>query len=125
MQMLFDRSYEDGECDGLGLIGGEVVRFGKENDASWDESNKIPHMGWNQLVKNREDRIADGVADGEYAYFVHSYYAVPKNWEDVVYYADYSVRVPGVARIKRQCHRRAVSSGEKLGYRNAPGCGVF
>ncbi len=98
MQMLFDRSYEDGECDGLGLIGGEVVRFGKENDASWDESNKIPHMGWNQLVKNREDRIADGVADGEYAYFVHSYYAVPKNWEDVVYYADYSVRVPGVVR---------------------------
>lgn len=98
MQMLFDRSYEDGEWDGLGLIGGEVVRFGKENDASWDESNKIPHMGWNQLVKNREDRIADGVADGEYAYFVHSYYAVPKNWEDVVYYADYSVRVPGVVR---------------------------
>ena len=77
MQMLFDKSYEDGD---------------------WDESNKIPHMGWNKLIKNREDAIGNGVDEGEYAYFVHSYYAVPENWDDVVYYADYSVKVPGVVR---------------------------
>lgn len=98
MQMLFDKSYEDGEWEGLGFIPGEVVRFGKENDESWDESNKIPHMGWNKLIKNRDDAIGSGVDEGEYAYFVHSYYAVPKDWNDVVYYADYSVNVPGVVR---------------------------
>ncbi len=98
MQMLFDESFEDGEWKGLGMIPGKVVRFGKENDTGWDEANKIPHMGWNRLVLNREDRIADGVRDGEFAYFVHSYYAVPGDWNDVVYYADYSVKVPGVVR---------------------------
>ena len=98
MQMLFDKSFEDGEWEGLGFIPGEVVRFGKENDQNWDESNKIPHMGWNKLIKNREDAIGNGIDEGEYAYFVHSYYAVPENWDDVVYYADYSVKVPGVVR---------------------------
>lgn len=98
MQMLFDKSFEDGEWDGLGLISGEVVRFGKENDAAWDETNKIPHMGWNRLIENRKDGIGENIGEGEYAYFVHSYYAVPQDWNDVVYYADYSVRVPGVVR---------------------------
>lgn len=100
MQMLFDRSFEEGERAGLGLIGGDVVRFGKENDPSWDESLKIPHMGWNELVENREDSIGSGVSEGEFAYFVHSYYARPADWKDVVYYADYSVKVPGVVRKK-------------------------
>ncbi len=98
MQMMFDRSTEDGEWEGLGLIPGDVVRFGKESDDSWDESLKIPHMGWNELIKNREDRICDGVDIGEYAYFVHSYYVVPADWNDVVFYADYSVKVPGIVR---------------------------
>ncbi len=98
LQMLFDRSFEDGEWKGLGLIPGEVVRFGKENDPDWDDALKIPHMGWNELVCNREDPIGDGIAKGEYAYFVPSYYARPADWDDVVYYADYSIRVPGVVR---------------------------
>ena len=98
MQMLFDKSFEDGEWDGLGLISGEVVRFGKENDDAWNETNKIPHMGWNRLIENRKDQIGENIGEGEYAYFVHSYYAVPQDWNDVVYYADYSVRVPGVVR---------------------------
>ena len=98
LQMLFDRSFEDGEWKGLGLIPGDVVRFGKENDPDWDDALKIPHMGWNELVCNREDPIGDGIAKGEYAYFVHSYYARPADWDDVVYYADYSIRVPGVVR---------------------------
>lgn len=98
MQMLFDRSYEEGDWEGLGLIPGKIVRFGKESDENWDSTLKIPHMGWNELVKNKDDRICEGVGDGEYAYFVHSYYAVPDNWDDVVYYADYSVKVPGIVR---------------------------
>ena len=98
MQMLFEKSFEDGEWEGLGLLKGNVMRFGKENDASWDESYKIPHMGWNRLEENRTDSIGAGLGDGEYAYFVHSYYAIPDDWNDVVYYADYSVKVPGVVR---------------------------
>lgn len=119
MQMLFDKSYEDGDWEGLGLIPGEVVRFGKESDENWDEANKIPHMGWNKLVKNREDMIGSGVDEGEYAYFVHSYYAVPGDWNDVVYYADYSVKVPGVVRkgnvIGMQFHpEKSSDTGMKL-----------
>ena len=119
LQMLFDRSFEDGEWKGLGLIPGEVVRFGKENDPDWDDALKIPHMGWNELVCNREDPIGDGIAKGEYAYFVHSYYARPADWDDVVYYADYSIRVPGVVRkdnvIGMQFHpEKSSDTGMKL-----------
>lgn len=60
--------------------------------------SKIPHMGWNLLIKNREDSIGAGIGSDDYAYFVHSYYAVPEDWSDVVYYADYNVKVPGVVR---------------------------
>lgn len=98
MQMLFDKSYEDGENEGLGLISGEVLRFGEGNDPAWDDELKIPHMGWNKLIRNRDDSLLSGLSEGEYAYFVHSYYAVPEDWNDVVLYADYSVRVPGFVR---------------------------
>lgn len=119
MQMLFDKSYEDGEWDGLGLIPGKVVRFGKESDAKWNDDLKIPHMGWNKLEKNKEDNIGNGIDEGKFAYFVHSYYAVPENWNDVVYYADYSVRVPGVVRknnvIGMQFHpEKSSATGMKL-----------
>ncbi|MBR2779630.1 MAG: imidazole glycerol phosphate synthase subunit HisH, partial [Firmicutes bacterium] len=98
MQMLFDSSSEDGEWEGLGLIPGKVIRFGKDSDPAWDDTLKIPHMGWNELIQNRDDRICEGVGEREFAYFVHSYYAVPEDWNDVVYFSDYSVRVPGIVR---------------------------
>ncbi len=118
MQMLFDRSSEDGDWRGLGLIKGRVVRFG-ETDDGFDRNNKIPHMGWNELVKNRDDAICSGIERGEYAYFVHSYYAVPEDFGDVVYYADYSVKVPGVVRkgnvIGMQFHpEKSSDTGMKL-----------
>ncbi|MGI6206063.1 MAG: imidazole glycerol phosphate synthase subunit HisH [Anaerovoracaceae bacterium] len=119
LQMLFDKSYEDGEWEGLGLIPGDIVRFGKESDENWDDRLKIPHMGWNELVINRSDRICEGVGPGEYAYFVHSYYARPADWNDVVLYADYSVKVPGVVRkgnvIGMQFHpEKSSTTGMKL-----------
>ena len=118
MQMLFERSSEDGDWQGLGLLKGKVVRFG-ETDDGFDKSNKVPHMGWNELVKNRDDAICNGIDVGEYAYFVHSYYAVPEDFNDVVYYADYSVRVPGVVRkgnvIGMQFHpEKSSDTGMKL-----------
>ena len=74
MQMLFDRSLEDGEYEGLGLIGGEVVRF--------DTDLKIPHIGWNTLYYNKRTALFDGI-DDNYFYFVHSYHAAKVANEDV------------------------------------------
>lgn len=112
MQVLFDKSYEDGENTGLGYIPGEVVRF----DAP---GLKIPHMGWNNLTMNREDPIARGLTPEDYVYFVHSYYAVPRNFDDVVAYADYSAKVPGIVRrdnvIGMQFHpEKSAGVGTKL-----------
>ncbi|UED68613.1 imidazole glycerol phosphate synthase subunit HisH [Brevibacillus sp. HD3.3A] len=66
MQLLFDKSEEHGENTGLGLIGGEAVRF--------QGDYKVPHMGWNQLRLHREHPLLAGVAEGDYVYFVHSYH---------------------------------------------------
>lgn len=74
MQMLFDRSSEDGEYEGLGLIGGEVVRFNTDL--------KIPHIGWNTLYYNKRTALFDGI-DDNYFYFVHSYHAAKVANEDV------------------------------------------
>ena len=93
MQMLFDRSYEDGECDGLGLIGGEVVRFGKENDASWDESNKIPHMGWNSMHLQNNGRLFKDIPEDSYVYFVHSYYLKAADEGIVTATTEYSTHI--------------------------------
>lgn len=90
MQLLYERSYEDGQCDGLGFLKGEIVRFG--------EGLKVPHMGWNNVVKAREDEIAKNIKNGEYVYFVHSYYLKPEDENEIVLWADYGVKVPGVIR---------------------------
>ncbi|MDO4288663.1 MAG: imidazole glycerol phosphate synthase subunit HisH [Eubacterium sp.] len=91
MQVLFDQSHEDGLWQGLGYIPGEVVRFSNPN-------LKIPHMGWNNLVLNQpEHPLLVGIGSQDYVYFVHSYYAIPKDFDKtVVAYADYSVKVPGI-----------------------------
>jgi glutamine amidotransferase len=91
MQLLYDISYEDGKWEGLGLLKGEVVRF--------DNTLKVPHMGWNKLLKGTEGPIGENI-DDEYVYFVHSYYVKPKNKEEVVFWTDYGVAVPGVVRNK-------------------------
>jgi len=90
MQLLYEKSHEDGEWKGLGLLKGDIVRFG--------EGLKVPHMGWNSLIKNREDMIGKGIKDGEYVYFVHSYYLKPKDEDEVVFWTEYGVKVPAVIR---------------------------
>lgn len=66
MQILFDRSEEDGGVDTLGIIPGNVRRFGEVAGC------KVPHMGWNDVTGD--------IANGEYYYFVHSYYAELCPW---------------------------------------------
>ena len=91
MQLLFDKSYEDGEFSGLSYIPGEIVKFTAPGI-------KIPHMGWNNLIINRESPLVKNISNEDYVYFVHSYYAVPADFNDVVAYAEYSVKVPGIVQ---------------------------
>ncbi len=71
MQMLFEKSYEYGEYEGLGLIRGEVVGM----DGTIPEGLKIPHIGWNSLCVKSSHPIFKYIKDGDFVYFVHSYYA--------------------------------------------------
>jgi glutamine amidotransferase len=86
-QMLFDRS-EEGDTPGLGLLGGEVVRFPRDL-AGPERPLKVPHMGWNQVRQARPHPLWAGVADESYFYFVHSYYACPVDPDLTVGQADY------------------------------------
>lgn len=83
LQMLFTRSYEDGEFAGLNLFPGEVVRFKNV------EGLKVPHMGWNELRFNDKCPLFKGLPQGSAVYFVHSYYAAPYDSEIVAAEADY------------------------------------
>ncbi len=73
MQLLFERSSEFGEHEGLGLIPGEVVPF---DPNLFESPHKIPHMGWNELFVQRPAPIFSGLPSEFYLYFVHSYHAV-------------------------------------------------
>lgn len=92
MQLLFDRGTEKGECAGLGLLEGSVVRFPQGHPL------KVPHMGWNQLwpSKERRHRLFDGVKDGDYVYFVHSYFPDPNAPDVVLATTDYGLSFPSV-----------------------------
>ena len=72
MQLLFDRSFEYGERPGLGLVPGEVADLREDLT---DKTLKVPHMGWNSLEFQKEDPLLRYVSDGEYVYYVHSFYA--------------------------------------------------
>jgi len=85
MQMLLTTSEEadhagQGDAEGLDLVPGQNVRFARDQT--------VPHMGWNELDVQRDHPLVEDV-DGDYAYFVHSYYAVPEDDEAVVATTDY------------------------------------
>ena len=72
MQMLFEKSYEFGEHEGLGLLKGSVIPM--ENTIPADL--KIPHIGWNALHFTKDSKLFRYIQEGDCVYFVHSYYAV-------------------------------------------------
>jgi glutamine amidotransferase len=86
MQLLFESS-EEGPAEGLGLVKGKVARI--------PDSVKIPHMGWNQLSISKPNGILEGIGDGSWCYFVHSYY--PQTNESIIAArTDYGVTFPSV-----------------------------
>ena len=89
MQALLSRSEENGGTDAIGLIPGQVVRFtpGLANAAG--EALKIPHMGWNRVHPVRPHALFEGIPDGSWFYFVHSFYAQPESGEDIGATTDY------------------------------------
>ena len=92
MQMLLGSSEEsehagEGDVEGLNFVPGTNIRF--------DIDRKVPHMGWNELQVERDHPLVEGV-DGEYTYFVHSYYAAPDDPNAVVATSDYGVAFPAV-----------------------------
>jgi glutamine amidotransferase len=76
LQLLFTESEEFGRHQGLGIIPGKVVRF-PDGAQEGGESLKVPHMGWNRIGIRRPAPLFQGVPDGSFVYFVHSYYVVP------------------------------------------------
>jgi imidazole glycerol-phosphate synthase subunit HisH len=86
LQLLFDISYEGEPCEGLGIIPGQVVRF------TLPRPYKVPHMGWNQVAVGRRAPILQGIEEGDYFYFVHSYYVVPKDPAVIALETDYGGR---------------------------------
>ena len=98
MQMLFEKSYEYGEYEGLGLINGTVEEIKKY--ISENSNLKIPHMGWNSLVINdrfKDDKILKDVDNNEYVYYVHSYFA-KTDMKNIVTYSEYGTKIPGIVK---------------------------
>ena len=98
MQMLFEKSYEYGEYEGLGLINGTVEEIKKYIPENSDL--KIPQMGWNSLIINerfKDDKILKDVDNNEYVYYVHSYFA-KTDMKNIVAYSEYGTKIPGIVK---------------------------
>ena len=97
MQLLFEKSHEYGEHAGLGFVPGEVCPL--EPDLK-DSSLKVPQIGWNALHIVRDDPLFRYIREGEYVYYVHSYYG--RHCEaSTLAVSDYSIPVTGVVRAGR------------------------
>jgi len=122
-QMLFDSSEENEGTPGLGLLPGKVVRFQLDGKLQADGSRfKVPQMGWNRVRHTRAHALWEGVEDGAYFYFVHSYYAQPARPEDTIGETDYGgAYCCAVARdniVATQFHpEKSAAAGLRL-YRN-------
>ena len=88
MQMLFDRSFEYGEHEGLGLIKGDVVPM----EGYIPAGLKIPHIGWNALRFRKDHPLFEYINEGDCVYFVHSYFASGCD-DSVIADAEYGERI--------------------------------
>jgi glutamine amidotransferase len=102
MQLLFDSSEEMGQHEGLHLIPGAVRRFsdGMLDPGHVGHTLRVPQIGWNQLHLRHADPLVDGVPDGAYAYFAHSYYCDAQDPQAVLATTDYGVDYPSLVRYR-------------------------
>jgi len=113
MEMFFEKS-EEGKEKGLNVINGEVIIL--------PPSLKVPHMGWNDLEIKRPGKILEGVENGSWVYFVHSYRVKPNSNDVVTAVSDYGIKVPAVVEqdnfIGTQFHPEKSSSVGKIMIKN-------
>jgi len=114
LQVLFEVSEEGGEHPCLGILPGRVRRL--------PDGLKVPHMGWNRLRQRCPHPIFDGIPDGAFFYFVHSYYAQPEDPSVVVGETDYGVTFPAVVAedniVATQFHPEKSAESGLLLYEN-------
>ncbi|MFO7264291.1 MAG: imidazole glycerol phosphate synthase, glutamine amidotransferase subunit [Bacillaceae bacterium G1] len=89
MQLLYDSSDEWQHTEGLGLLPGRVMRL--------PDSVKLPHIGWNRVVPKGPHPLLDGLEEGEWFYFVHTFAAVAQEDADVLAVTDYGRAFPSIA----------------------------
>ena len=87
MEMFFEKS-EEGHEKGLNVIDGEVIEL--------PPTLKVPHMGWNDLEIKKPGKILEGVKEGSWVYFVHSFRAKPTSDDVITAESDYGIKVPAV-----------------------------
>lgn len=87
LQLMFESSEEAPGVAGLGLLQGKVLRIPE------GEGVKIPHIGWNSLMFPNQGRLFDGIAEGAYVYFVHSYYLQAKDSQIVTAATEYGALI--------------------------------
>ena len=87
MEMFFGKS-EEGKEKGLNVIDGEVIVL--------PSGMKVPHMGWNNLEIKKPGKILEGITNGSWAYFVHSYRVKPNSNDVITAESDYGIKVPAV-----------------------------
>jgi len=85
MQAFFEISEEMGETHGLGYLPGRVVRFPDIPGV------KVPHTGWNQITRNKESALLNGLPDGVYTYFNHSFYCIASSDEDILAFTSHGI----------------------------------
>ena len=90
LQLLFEESEETEDIKGLGIFKGKVIRIPS------GEGLKIPHIGWNSLEIPKTSKILKDIGDEPFVYFVHSYYILPDNSDDISAYTNYGIKL-GVA----------------------------
>lgn len=99
MQLLFDKSEEFGEHEGLGLIPGRIVSMREAFDQGSSDL-KVPQIGWNRLdVKKPESPLVRSLGENDFVYYVHSYYATDCQ-EHLVADSEYGLSIPGIVQNK-------------------------
>ena len=94
MQLLFEKSYEYGEHEGLGLIKGEIASIAEDLN---DKTLKVPHIGWNSLSFDAEEPLFKYINQGDYVYYVHSFYG-RDCVENTIATSNYDITVTGAVR---------------------------
>jgi glutamine amidotransferase len=119
-QLLFSESEEFGRQKGLDLFPGKVLGFHPSAEL------KVPHMGWNRIQKEQATPFLDGIATGDYVYFVHSFYVAPDDSSIVATSTDYGQRfVSSIATERLFACQFHPEKSQELGLRILANFGKF